>query len=174
MLQILVYFLCKNCTPSWKRSPPLSQQPPPKLRSCQASPLFENLVGGLTRASSPTPQQKKGGVHYVVIRTAKQRTINTQEKFHYTSRLWRVLKSQTEHWKFWTCGWTSGWTNVEHWKFWTCGENVVEQMFNTENFEHVVEHLVEQMLNIENFEHVVKMWLNKCWTLQILNMWLKM
>ena len=51
MLQILVYFLCKNCTPSWKRSPPLSQQPPPKLRSCQASPLFENLVGGLPRAS---------------------------------------------------------------------------------------------------------------------------
>ena len=60
-------FLCKNCTPHWKRSPDLSQQPPLKMEIVSSlSPLFENLVGGST-----LPQQKGGGCtlfyqHYVL------------------------------------------------------------------------------------------------------------
>ena len=58
------YFLCDNCTPppSWKKSPPLSQQPQPpppaplKVKVL-SSPPFWKFGGG------PTPSAERGVVH---------------------------------------------------------------------------------------------------------------
>ena len=63
ILQVLVYFLCKNCNLPKKSNPLLSQQPPPKnWDPAKPSPFFvENLAG-----SSTTAHSRKGGgcVHY--------------------------------------------------------------------------------------------------------------
>ena len=48
-------------TPPKKKSPLLSQQPPLKLRSCQAPRPFLKIWLGL----NPPPTQQKGGAHYV-------------------------------------------------------------------------------------------------------------
>ena len=61
LFQILIYFLCEDCNPPWKKSPPLSHQPPSKSWGPVKSPLFENLVEGSTLA--PT-SRKGGGAHY--------------------------------------------------------------------------------------------------------------
>ena len=59
------FFCVKIATlPPWKRSPPLSQQPPSKSCPVKPRPLFENLVGG----SNPPPSRKgEGGCTLWVI-----------------------------------------------------------------------------------------------------------
>ena len=52
----LVYFLCKNCNPPSKKSPPLSQQSLPVTALPPLSPLFEILIGGTP--SIPPPAER--------------------------------------------------------------------------------------------------------------------
>ena len=55
IFQILIYFLCENCN-----LPLFPRNPLQKLKFCQATPFFENLVGG----SIPPPPAAMGGTHY--------------------------------------------------------------------------------------------------------------
>ena len=51
--------------PSWKKSPPLSQQPPSKAEVLSGPPLFENLVGDSTPpAESGRVGWGGSGAHY--------------------------------------------------------------------------------------------------------------
>ena len=52
-------FLSKHCTPPWKKSLPLSQQPPWKTKVLSSlPPVFENFAGGST-----LQQNRRRGVH---------------------------------------------------------------------------------------------------------------
>ena len=90
IFHILVYFLYKNCTSSHatplplppKKKSPLSLQATSlkKLRSSQAAPLFENLVGG---SNSPPQQKGKGGectLYFFVHNCSGSQTANFGEK----------------------------------------------------------------------------------------------
>ena len=75
------FFVCKIATPSFPANPLL------KLRSCQAPPFFENLVGG----STPS---RNGGVHYDIgymITYAKKIDISCL-KFTSATKLFFVIK----------------------------------------------------------------------------------
>ena len=62
MFQTSAYFLFKNCNPSEKSHPPLSQQPPSKNWDPVKPLFFENLVGGSTPTPpTPPPLSRNGG-----------------------------------------------------------------------------------------------------------------
>ena len=68
IFQILVYFICKICNPHWKKSPPLSQEPPSKNWVSVKPPLFENLVVGST-PHHPHLAERGGGARCVFLKS---------------------------------------------------------------------------------------------------------
>ena len=56
--------LCDNCTPSRKKSPPLSQQPPLKVEVLSSPPFLKIWLE--VQPPLPPPQQKGEGLHTIV------------------------------------------------------------------------------------------------------------
>ena len=61
-------FLCEKCNPTWKKSPPLSQQLPPKVEVLSSHPR-PNFLKIWLEVQSPTPTpsikgKEVGGAHY--------------------------------------------------------------------------------------------------------------
>ena len=80
-IPVLVYFSSKSCNPSWKRSPPLFQQPPLKIEvlSSPPPPFWEF-------GRRFIPPCRKRGAHYVL--PAKDSFSNTQ---YWHPNIWTVI-----------------------------------------------------------------------------------
>ena len=57
-------FLCENCNSPWKKSPPLSQQPPSKSWGPVKPPFLKTWL------ETQPPLQKGGAAHYVIPKQA--------------------------------------------------------------------------------------------------------
>ena len=52
-------FLCENCNRSWKKSPPLSQQPPLKVEVLSSPPFLKIWL-----EAQPPPAERQGDAYY--------------------------------------------------------------------------------------------------------------
>ena len=59
----LFYFLCKNCNPPWKSSPPHFPSNPSLIEDLSSPSLYINLVGG----SFLQAEKEEGGANYVLL-----------------------------------------------------------------------------------------------------------